>query len=378
MKPKVALIGAAGHGLSHRKHLTALAEAGELDFVALCDTAPIEDAGRLPVFTDHRQMLEHKRPDVVVICTPPFTHEPIAVDCVRAGADLLLEKPPVLSLAEHATLAAVLAEQGRFCQVGFQALGSPALPLIRRAVADGVLGEVVGVSAYGAWQRADSYWSRSPWAGRRSVHGRPSVDGALANPFAHAVMQCLALLPGGPPAEFAIELERFRARDIEVDDTSCVRIVPRHGPAVVVAVTLCAEGFTPGQVLVHGTEGRVELEYPTDRLRLPGEAGFTQLGGREDLLLNLLAHRRDPGVALLAPLALTAPFTAVVEAVQAAADPWPVDPARLSIRGEGPSRTVVVQGVDAVVRAAAERLALFSELSGLDGVETLRAPKGAA
>lgn len=55
---------------------------------------------------------------------------------------------------------------------------------------------------------------------------------------------------------------------------------------------------------------------------------------------------------------------------------------RLDWRGAGPARTVVVHGVNAVVRAAAKRLALFSELSelselsGLDGVETLLA-KGA-
>ena len=41
------------------------------------------------------------RPDVAVICTPPHTHLAIALDALRAGCDMLLEKPPVLSLAEH-------------------------------------------------------------------------------------------------------------------------------------------------------------------------------------------------------------------------------------------------------------------------------------
>ena len=149
-----------------------------------------------------------------------------------------------------------------------------------------------------------------------------------------------------------------------VADTGCLRIRPVDGPPVVVAVTLCAEGFLPGEVIVHGTAGRAELEYTTDRLRLPGE-DYQDLPGRSDLLINLLQQSDE----LIAPLALTAPFTAVIEQLASAPTPWPVDPARVSERDAGPARKVVIQGIDAVVRASAGRLALFSELSGLDGIE---------
>jgi predicted dehydrogenase len=353
----VALIGAYGHGRSHRRRLAELAAGGRLDIAAYCDTAAIPDAQDVPVFTDHRAMLASVEPDVVIVCTPPHTHLAIALDCVRAGADLLLEKPPLLSLAEHVILDEALAEHRRVCQVGFQALGSRAFARLRTLIADGALGEITGISAYGAWQRDDAYWSRSPWAGRRSVGGRPSLDGALANPFAHAIMQCLALLPA-PVTIASVEVECFRARPIEVDDTACLRIRPVKGPPIVIAVTLCGEGFLPGSVVVHGTTGRAELEYPTDRLRLPGSS-WQDHPGRTDLLVDLLNHRDR----LIAPLTGTAPFTAVLEHIQAAPAPRPIDPVRLVERGAGPERTVVVQGVNALVRASAERLALFSELS---------------
>ena len=58
----------------------------------------------------------------------------------------------------------------------------------------GAIGEVVGIGAAGAWQRDASYYTRAPWAGRRSLHGRPVVDGALTNPFAHATATALALV----------------------------------------------------------------------------------------------------------------------------------------------------------------------------------------
>jgi hypothetical protein len=77
-----------------------------------------------------------------------------------------------------------------------------------------------------------------------------------------------------------------------------------------------------------------------------------------DLLGNLLAHRADPAVPLLAPLAVTAPFTAVIEALYRAGDPARVDKKYLEpYEGAG-----AIAGIAELVRLAADRLALFSEL----------------
>ena len=134
MTARVALIGATGHGEWHRRAIADLVEAGQVDLVGLCDVREIADApDGVAVFTDHVTLLERVKPEVVVVCTPPHTHLGIATDVLRAGADLLLEKPPVLDLAEHDALTRVLAETGRVMQVGFQALGSArAGPVARR------------------------------------------------------------------------------------------------------------------------------------------------------------------------------------------------------------------------------------------------------
>ncbi|MFV2102376.1 Gfo/Idh/MocA family protein [Micromonospora sp. LOL_024] len=369
--PRVALVGANGHGRWHRRVIGALHDAGRIRLVALVDTRPIEPEPAAPVpadvrmFTDHRAMLGEVAPDVVVICTPPHTHLTIARDAVTAGADVLLEKPPVLSTAEHEELAGVLAATGRVAQVGFQALGSAALTALTDAVSAGRLGAVGGIAAVAAWQRPDAYYVRAPWAGRRLLDGRPVLDGALANPFAHAVMQCLAVAEavGGGPVELAtIEVERYRLRPIEVDDTAVLRVRPRRGPPIVAAVTLVGEDFVAGEVLVAGDAGQAVLEYPTDRLLLPGEAAAQKLPGRCGLLENLLAHRADPRVPLIVPLARTAPFTAVLTALQAAPEPTLLGDDLLDTVGAGPQRVLRIPGVNEVLRRAAVAGALPSEL----------------
>ncbi|MEV6692029.1 Gfo/Idh/MocA family oxidoreductase [Micromonospora sp. NPDC051196] len=364
------MIGANGHGRWHRRVIGPLHDAGRLRLVALVDPRPIEEEPAAPVptdtriFTDHRAMLAEVTPDVVVICTPPHTHLPIARDAVEAGADLLLEKPPVLSSTEHEELAEALATTGRVAQVGFQALGSAALTALTDAVTTGRLGTVTGIATVAAWQRPDAYYARAPWAGRRLLDGRPVLDGALANPLAHAVMQCLAVaeaVTGQPVEPAAIEVERYRVRPIEVDDTAVLRLRPAVGPPIVAAVTLAGEDFVAGEVIVTGTAGRAVLEYPTDRLWLPGEAGPREVPGRHSLLENLLAHRADRRVPLIAPLARTAPFTAVLTALQAAPEPTLLDGGLIDAVGEGPQRVLRLRGVNEVLRRAAERDELPSE-----------------
>jgi predicted dehydrogenase len=369
MNTRVALVGANGYGRAHRRVMAGMPDLVEL--VALCDLAPIRDEPEAPVppgarlFTDYRELLATTEVDVVVIATPPHTHLEIATAAARAGADLLLEKPPVLSLTEHRELAAVLASTGRTVQVGFQDLGARSLTTLSTAVSGGASGPVDAVSAYGAWQRPDAYYQRAPWAGRRSVAGRPSLDGALANPFAHAVMECLALAEaaaGAPVWPVELEVERYRARDIEVDDTAVLRVRLDRGPPIVVAVTLCADVPREPTALVRAAGGRGVLQFRADRLRLPRQDAPRELPGRTNLLANLLAHRADPATPLLVPLARTAAFTALVEQIAAGPVPSTIDASYRTTRGAGPERVVMVDGVSEVVRQAAEQLALPSEL----------------
>jgi predicted dehydrogenase len=358
---RVALVGATGHGGWHRRVIAELEQAGRVRLVALGDVREVPDLPPgVPVFADHRELLAQARPEVVVVCTPPHTHTPIATDALRAGADVLLEKPPVLDLAEHAALARVLAETGRSCQVGFQALASPALAELLAFVDAGGLGRLRGITMRGAWFRDEAYFTRSAWVGRSTVDGHPTLDGALANPFAHAVMQVLAIARALPTR---VEVERYRTRDIEVDDTATLRLTFPDGLRALLAVTLCAEEYVPGEIVVTGTAGRAVHGYPTDTLQLPGEPAATSRPGRVNLLANLLDHRADPtGVPLLVPLARTAAFTTVLGPVTGA-PVSAVDPAYLTTRHDLASPRLVISGVNAAVAAAARELALFSELN---------------
>ncbi|WP_254896663.1 Gfo/Idh/MocA family protein [Amycolatopsis sp. Hca4] len=275
--PRLAVVGTSGYAFSYLHRARILHDEGLVRFAGMADIRPPSAAaGALlpPGGTAHtgvEDLLRRCRPDITVVATPPHAHVRTAAAVLRAGSDLLLETPPVLDLAGFTTLTRLAAETGAACQTGFQSFGSPVLPVLRAAIDDGRLGTVVGVGAAGAWIRTDAYYRRNPWAGRRWLDGEAVVDGALTNPFSHAV--ATALLVGGvagrAPAEIALEL--YGTRDIEADDTACLRIRFGAGPEIVVAASLCAEQDHEPYVVVHGEKARAKFWYKSHRLELDDE-----------------------------------------------------------------------------------------------------------
>jgi predicted dehydrogenase len=361
----VAVVGVHGHGSSHVRNVARLAAAGRVRFTAVADPRPLDDLpDGVAAYADLPGLLASTEVDVVIICTPIQTHAPLAEAALRAGADVLLEKPPAPSLAEFEHLSAVLAETGRTCQIGFQAHGSQAARALAAMVADGKLGDIRGIGVAGTWVRTQAYWQRARWAGRRSLDGVPVVDGAITNPFAHAVATAL-LVDGSNTADqvHSVETELFRANPIEADDTSSVRVTTTRGTSVVSAFTLCAEQTAPPRIIVHGSTGQAVLWYVSDQLEISydGEVVRTE-HGRDDLLENLLDHRVDPAVRLLAPLSATGAFTRVLDAVRTSPEPREIAPGLLHWEGDGPDRRPVVHEVEKWIEQSAQQLALFSEL----------------
>ena len=367
----IVLAGARGHGRWHLDNIRRLQDKGVVRLAGICELTPLSEeelpeglvlaSGAPEQSADFGALLDSTGARIAVICTPIPTHTDLALTAARRGVHLLLEKPPAPSYAEFRRMADGVAEAGVACQIGFQSLGSHAVPAIRTLMAEGAIGEIAGIGGAGAWARAEAYYRRAPWAGKRRLNGIDVIDGVLTNPLAHAVATALAL-GGTTRAEDVtdIETELFRANDIESDDTSCVRVTTQ-GPQVVVGATLCAEDPDEPYVVVHGDRGRITFWYKQDRVLLqranhgPEEYEY----GRTDLLENLVEHLVD-GADLLVPPDATGAFMKVVEAIRLAPDPTRLPERAWHLLPDEQRR--VVPGIDGLVAAAADTLALYSEL----------------
>lgn len=374
---RVALIGTRGFGRVHLENLERLREAGRAELIGVVDLhePPAEVQGIW-----HRDLAAllaahvGAPPEVVVIATPIDTHLPLALQALEAGAHVYLEKPPVPALADHAVLEQAAEAAGRVVQIGFQARGGAGVDALRELVAAGELGEIDTVRVHGAWSRDRAYYRRSPWAGRRRLGGRRVADGVATNPLAHAVHAGLVIAGIDRLEDIAaVTTELRRAHDdIEADDTAFVRIDPvpsgedtgasRPRLSVVCALTTTAPVQAAPWIEVVGPRGTARLSYTEDVLRRTDPDGTVTETRHErtDLVENLLAHMRDPEVPLLCPLPATAPFSAVLEAIQSAPDPAPIAPEHVTWLGEGEAARPVVNGIEEALTAALETGAPFS------------------
>lgn len=160
---QLALIGAGGQGMSDTR--TALRVPG-VELVAVADVYQ----GRLDrskeiwgtqLFTsrDYREVLARPDVDAVIIATPDHWHARMAIDAMRAGKDVYLEKPMVQDVEEGPRVIEAAKTTNRILQIGSQRVSSIIYAKARELFKSGAIGELNFVeawwhrnSAMGAWQ----------------------------------------------------------------------------------------------------------------------------------------------------------------------------------------------------------------------------------
>ncbi|WP_342023489.1 DUF6807 family protein [Arthrobacter citreus] len=365
--PRIALVGIHGFGARHLQRLRHLEASGVLTLAAVADPRPPEPGELDPsvaVFDTAQELLSAgTAPDVVIIATPIHTHADLAVAALEAGADVYLEKPAAASMEQYHRILAVSERTGRAVQVGFQSLGSKALDVLAGTIGRGELGTVRGISATGLWVRDRDYFNRSRWAGKRILDGVDVVDGVITNPLAHAVATALRIGGARGTSDVdSVEVDAYRAHDIEGDDTSVVRLRTGAGTTIMCALTVCAPEQKEPLVTVHGTQGQAVLSYTTDELELTTAAGTSRsTHARTDLLENLLDHRRN-GTPLLSSLADSGAFMTVLEAVRSAGPVHPISDSHVTWVGSGGAAHPVIHGIEDIILRAVRSQSTFSEL----------------
>jgi predicted dehydrogenase len=143
-------VGVIGVGLRSGAHFKALkALQAEANVVALCDLEMArmsKVAEALPtkpaMYVDYRELIKDRSVNVVVIITPGYLHHEMAVAALRAGKDLMLEKPLAINFTEAADIIREWRKSGRVVCVGMQRRYSKGDSEIRRIVESGAIGPV--------------------------------------------------------------------------------------------------------------------------------------------------------------------------------------------------------------------------------------------
>ena len=318
--PRIGLIGLGGYGAVHLQHLRDFHQRGELRLTAAVAFPPERDSVAvnglqhegcevLPGFEELLAALPRLKLDLVVVPTPIHLHARMTIALVRAGVDVLVEKPVAATLAETAAITAAAQTAGRRGTVGFQYLHAPEVLALKQRLLAGAIGPLRRLVVHAAWPRSHAYYTRNAWAGQLRLGEDWVLDSPVSNAMSHFLMVMLFLagrdvMGLAQPARLGAEL--YRAQAIESFDTAVVRMETADGVQLDFYGTHSSREVGRPSLRIVGATG--EAEWVQDsQARLTGAAGnwaqaaAPEADTRERMLREVLAHRRGEAVFICTP-----------------------------------------------------------------------------
>lgn len=257
---KYALIGC---GRISPNHIVA-AKSNNLKFVGLCDIdlqmiydkAAKFDLKEVHQYSNYHEMLEKEKPELVAIATESGKHASIAMDCIEAGCNLIIEKPIALSISDADAIIKASKEKDVKVCVSHQNRFNKSIQKIREALERNRFGKMFYGTAHIRWCRDWEYYSRAKWRGTWEQDG-----GALMNQCIHNI-DLLRWMMGDEVEEVVGMTDRLNHPYIEAEDFGTALLKFRNGSYGIV-------------------EGTTDL-YPKnleETLYLFGEKGTVKAGG---------------------------------------------------------------------------------------------------
>jgi len=154
---KYAIVGVGGRHAMFRKAITETHVTGN-ELVALCDvneTRLALSASRIPnqpgngiatyEAADFGRMIAEQQPDTVIVTTPDYIHHEYIVAALKAGRNVMTEKPMTVDLGKLKAVLDAQRESGRKLTVTFNYRYTPARTQLKDLLMSGAIGEIEAV-----------------------------------------------------------------------------------------------------------------------------------------------------------------------------------------------------------------------------------------
>lgn len=150
---RVALIGTGWYGKSD---LFRLIQVAPVEVIALCDVdknqldaaaklvSTRQKSGKTPkLYSDYRKLLSENKLDIVLIGSPDHWHALMAIEAVKSGAHVYVQKPISVDVLEGEAMVAAARKYNKVVQVGTQRKSTPHLIEAKKNIIDkGLLGKI--------------------------------------------------------------------------------------------------------------------------------------------------------------------------------------------------------------------------------------------
>jgi len=179
-----AIIGCGHIG---KRHAEMISKNPDAELVALCDVRPAKECNvagyNVPFYSGFEELLKlEKKLDVVNICSPNGLHAEMAIKAMKAGFDVVVEKPLTIKKSDAEKILETSFETGRNVFGVMQNRYSPPSVWLKQIMKENRLGEIFMVQVNCFWNRDERYYTPDTW------HGKADLDGGtLFTQFSHFI-----------------------------------------------------------------------------------------------------------------------------------------------------------------------------------------------
>lgn len=246
-------------------HLQGVLAKEECELYAVCDSATddrlerrAKKYGAPRMVKDYKELVDDPNVDIAIVATPDYSHKEIACAFLRAGKQVLLEKPMALVAEDCEEMRKVEKETGNRLMVGQVVRYNPNFKKAKQLVDSGAIGDLVFVESEYAhdYMRSRGYddWRVNPL--REGVIG----GGCHAIDF-------LRWVAGNPTEVSAYSTHKYLT-DWPVNDTT---IAIYKFPNDVIGKVFCSIGVKRDYTMrtcLYGTEGTIIFESRGTEMKL--------------------------------------------------------------------------------------------------------------
>lgn len=371
--PRVGLIGVSGYSRVHLEHLLELHERRELILGAAVVINAAEErdvCDRLralgcKVFPGLDALLANAATvslDLCIVPTPIHLHVRQTLALLRAGINVLVEKPLAADVTEAQRVVTASRETGRFVAVGFQYLHAPEVNSLKARLLAGAIGKIRRISTYTAWPRSHQYYSRNAWAGKLLVPDGCVLDSPVTNAMAHFFMLLIYFAGGSESAGASVtemSAELYRVQEIESFDTAVLTLRAQSGCVLDFYGTHSSRDIVRPMLQIEGDAGTAEWVQDTRAVlrNASGQIEFiapTEAIVRETMLRDVLARLRGEN-RFICPPELALEHVRCVAALHEQVRINQVPQRLLRVRQQDDESFTFIDGLDEILASAFDR-----------------------
>jgi len=281
---KFAIIGLGNIGKRHAEHILQQANA---DLVAVCDSdASKSKVLEVPFYQNIESLLAETNADVLCVCTPNYLHEAHTVAALKAGLNVVVEKPMALSTAECDRMIAAAEESDKIIFAVKQNRYNPPVVAVKNLIDEGRLGKIFMIQVNCFWNRGDSYYSQSDWRGKKEKDG-----GCLFTQFSHFV-DILYYLNGSIEKAFGSVRNFAHQHNTEFEDTGSFVMYASNRAVINFNFTTCSfEKNMEGAITIFAENGTIKIGG-----QYLNTIEYQQLKGEAIPPINITAKNNDYGL----------------------------------------------------------------------------------